>query len=158
MTNDRLLNPAYVEGVQGMLKNTPYFDLLSMELKELAPGKAAFSILGDKKHLNPFQRIHGGVFASIVDACTFWSLYSLVSEENPMTTVELTIHYLAPAFSGKILVAEGETIKIGKKLGVAKACLMEEKTRRLVGFGTATCMILPPPVPPELAALPPKYL
>jgi uncharacterized protein (TIGR00369 family) len=108
------LNPAYVEGVKGVLKSAPYFDLVSLELEDLLPGKAVFKIPAQQKHMNPFQRVHGGVFATIIDATTFWAIYSQVDDGLPMTTVELKINYLAPTVEGKTMIAYGNAVKVGK--------------------------------------------
>lgn len=152
------LNPAYIAQVRDILKTTPYFDLIDMELEDLAPGRALFKIPARKKHVNPFDRVHGGVFASIIDAATFWAIFTKIPEENPMTTVELKINYLAPIEAQKTMLAEGTAIKVGRSLGVAEANLTEAETGRLIGFGTATCMILPPPLPDVMANMPRKFL
>lgn len=152
------LNPDFVRRVKEVLKSTPYFELLSMEMEDLHPGRAVFRIPAQKKHTNPFDNVHGGVFASIIDAATFWAIYSLVPQEYLLTTVELKINYLAPVKAEQNLLAIGEIIKLGRSLGVAEAKLTEEETGRLVGFGTATCMVLPPPLPKALAEMPIKFL
>jgi uncharacterized protein (TIGR00369 family) len=155
---EKQLNPAYVEGVKGVLKSAPYFDLVSLELEDLLPGKAVFKIPAQQKHMNPFQRVHGGVFATIIDATTFWAIYSQVDDGLPMTTVELKINYLAPTVEGKTMIAYGNAVKVGKTLSVAEARLEEAETGRLIGFGTATCMIISPPLPKALAELPAKFI
>lgn len=155
---DLKLNPEYVAGVKEVLKSAPYFDLLTMTLEELEPGRSLFKIPASTKHTNPFSRVHGGVFASVIDAATFWAIYSKVDEGKNMTTAELKINYLGPAWADKTLLAEGSAVKVGKTLGVGEARLIEAETGRLVGFGTATCMILEPPLPDRLAALTPKFI
>lgn len=154
----RALNPAYVAGVQAMLKATPYFDLLGMEMEELDDGRAVFRIPAQSKHLNPFQRVHGGVAASILDAATFWAVYSNVEPGKAMTTAELNINYLGPAGAGKTLRATGQLVKVGNTLGLGTARLMEVETDRLVAFGKATCMIIEAPPAGPLSKLPPKFM
>jgi len=154
----RALNPDYVAGIKAVLKDAPYFELLSMELEELAPGRAVFRIPAQTKHLNPFERAHGGVAASIIDAATFWAVYTEVDEDSTMTTAELKVNYLAPIPAGQTLLAKAEAIKVGRILGLAEARLIEAESDRLVAFGTATCVILKAPLPQKLASLPPKFL
>ena len=154
----RQLNPEYVAELKSLLKKSPYFDLIDMELVTLTPGRALFIIPVRDKHTGHFGQVHGGVFASVIDAATFWALWTQVPAENPMTTVELKINYLAPAVAGKDLLAEGRTIKLGRSMGLAEASLTELDTGRVVGFGTTTCMILPPPLLAPLDQMPKKYL
>lgn len=152
------LNPAYVEAVKEMLTHTPYFELLGMKLEALSPGVAEFVITAQKKHLNSFKRVQGGVLASILDATTFWAGYSLVPEGKVMTTAELKINYLGNCTEGEVLEVKGNAIKVGRKLGVAEARMSEKGSGRLVGFGTATCMVLNEPLTEPFVSLPDKFL
>ncbi len=156
--SDRTLNPAYVEGVKQMLADTPYFQLLGMVMADMVPGRAEFALPVLRKHLNPFDRVHGGVFASILDAAIYWAVYSTADEGMFMTTAELKINYLAPAAADKTLRAVGEAVKVGKILGVGEARLFEGDSDRLVGFATATCMLIKAPSRGPVAALPPKFV
>ena len=108
-----------------------------------------------RKHLQPFGFVHGGVFASIIDAASFWAIfYEIEDPDAGATTVDLKLNYLAPAASGK-LIAKGRRIKLGKTLGYADAAVTDEHGK-LLAHGTSTLMILPgstmaidPPLPPK---------
>lgn len=154
----RVLNPDYIKGVKRVLKAAPYFHLISLEMESLEPGRAELRIPTSDKHMNPFDRVHGSVGAALIDAATFWAIYSQVEDGKAMTTAELKLNYLSAGAPGKTLAAVGEAIKVGKTLGLAEARLVEVETGRLVAFGTATCMILDFPPPRALAELPAKFL
>ena len=156
--NERTLNPDYIDAVKKMLKNTPYFQLLGMEMEHVEPGRAVFIIPAQTKHLNPASRVHGGVFASIMDAAIFWSVYSNIDEGWAMTTADLSINYLAPAEADRTLRATGTAIKWGRTLGLGEARLEEAETGRLVGFATSTCMVIKAPASGPYSKLPPKFL
>jgi uncharacterized protein (TIGR00369 family) len=82
------------------------------------------------------------VFASIIDAAAFWSIFYNIEDPNAgATTVDLKLNYLAPAVSGK-LIAKGTQIKLGKTLGYAEARVTDGEGR-LLAHGTSTLMILP---------------
>jgi len=147
------INPKYVERVNQLINRCPYFDLLSMKISEVGAGFSVMEIDLAKKHLQPFGFVHGGVFASIVDAAAFWSLfYEIEDQDTGVTTVDLKLNYLAPAVSGK-LIAKGRQIKMGRTLGYAEA-EVTDTGGRILAHGTSTVILLPgqgltadPPLP-----------
>ena len=151
------LNPAYISHVNRLINNSPYFKLLSMTIVDAGFGFSLLEIDLAQKHLQPFGFVHGGVFASIIDAASFWSIYHEIEDPNAgATTVDLKLNYLAPAASGK-LIAKGRRIKLGRTLGYAEASVTDE-TGRLLAHGTSTLMILPEnrlvidrPLPPKFS-------
>lgn len=147
------INPEYIERVNQLINHCPYFDLLSMKISEVGAGFSVMEIDLAKKHLQPFGFVHGGVFASIVDAAAFWSLfYEIEDQDTGVTTVDLKLNYLAPAVSGK-LIAKGRQIKMGRTLGYAEA-EVTDTGGRILAHGTSTVILLPgqgltadPPLP-----------
>jgi uncharacterized protein (TIGR00369 family) len=153
------LNPAYVDYVNRLINNSPYFQLLSMRVVEAGIGYSLLEIDLDRKHRQPFGFVHGGVCASIIDAACFWALFHEIEDPNAgATTVDIKVNYLAPAASGK-LIAKGRRIKLGRTLGYAEASVTDE-AGKLLAHGTSTLMILPentlatdPPLPPKFRDL-----
>lgn len=151
-------NPEYIRCVSELVNRCPYFTLLSMKIVDVGIGFSLLEIDLEKKHLQPFGLVHGGVFASIIDAAAFWSIFYNIDNPNAgATTVDLKLNYLAPAVSGK-LIAKGTQIKLGKTLGYAEARVTDGEGR-LLAHGTATLMILPNnslvldrPLPPKFTA------
>jgi len=136
----RKLNSEYVKAVKREVNSCPYFSLLSMQIKELSWGESLLEILVQEKHLQPFGLVHGGVFASLIDAAAFWSVYTQVPEELGMTTVELKLNYLAPLSTGR-MVARGKSLRVGKTLCLGEASILNEEGT-LLAHGTSTMMIL----------------
>ena len=126
-----------------------------MKIKDVGQRFSVLEIDLGKKHLQPFGLVHGGVFASIIDAAAFWALFYEIEDQNAgATTVDLKLNYLAPAASGK-LIAKGRQIKLGKTLGYAEA-KVTDINGKILAHGTSTLMILPgngltadPPLPPK---------
>ncbi len=151
------LNPAYLDHVNRLVNSSPYFQLLSMKLVEAGLGFSLLEIDLAQKHLQPFGFVHGGVFASIIDAASFWSIFHEIEDPNAgATTVDLKLNYLAPATSGK-LIANGRRIKLGKTLGYAEASVTDQ-TGRLLAHGTSTLMILPENSLVTDSSLPSKFI
>ncbi len=146
------INPEYIARVAQVVNHSPYFDLLSMQLKEVGIGYSVIELELAHKHLQPFGVVHGGVLASVIDAAAFWSVYYEVDESDGVTTVDLKLNYLAPAVSGK-LIARGRRLKIGRTLGYAEA-QVANGGGDVLAHGTSTVIILPgrpltaePPLP-----------
>jgi uncharacterized protein (TIGR00369 family) len=148
-------NPEYIKRINAIVNLCPYFDLLSMKLMDVGIGYASLEIELSQKHLQPFGVVHGGVFASIIDAAAFWSVYYGIEDPDVgITTVDLKLNYLAPAVSGK-LIAGGRQIKVGRTLGYAEAQVADQQGK-VLAHGTSTVIILPgkaikadPPLPPK---------
>jgi uncharacterized protein (TIGR00369 family) len=134
------INPEWLHSIQSMVNPSPYFNLQSMEIKELTPGASRLEIILGKKHLQPFGIVHGGVYSTLVDAAGFWACYSLLEPGLGLTTVEMKLNYLAPAKGGR-LIGLGRCIKQGRNLSLADANI-EDAEGRLLAHGTVTLMAL----------------
>jgi uncharacterized protein (TIGR00369 family) len=150
------LNPEYLRTILPTVNGCPYFQLLSMTIIEIGEGTSRLEIALSKKHLQPFQMVHGGVFSSLVDAAAFWAVYPLLNDGQGLTTVEMKLNYLAPALTGKMM-AQGTCIKLGKTLALGQTEVTDEQGR-LLAHGTATMMVLPDLPITGSADLPPKFI
>lgn len=148
------LNPQYVEAVAKVVNQSPYFSLLSMEIKDLQWGTSLLEIQLAEKHLQPFGFVHGGAIASIMDAATFWAVFPQVEKGLGLTTVEIKVNFLAPTQKGK-LIAKGRCIRLGKTLALGDAEIRNSEGG-LVAHGTATLMVIPNLMIPGHEDLPPS--
>ena len=133
------INPEWIAEIRKIVNPCPYFGLQQMALIDLSWGKSRLEIELGNRHLQPFGVVHGGVFASLIDATGFWAVYSKADADVGMTTVELKLNYLAPSVSGR-LIGTGRCIQLGRSLGLGEARI-ENETGRLLAHGTATVMI-----------------
>ncbi len=152
----RKLNPQYVEAVSALVNRCPYFTLLSMSIRDIGIGYSLLEIDVENKHLQPFEAVHGGVFASIIDAAAFWAVFPEVDENVGMTTVDLKVNYLAPAQGGK-LIARGRRIKLGKTLALGEAEVINQENT-ILAHGTSTLIILRNLGGGLEHSLPPKFI
>ena len=150
-------NPEYIRRIIEIVNTCPYFKLLSMKLMDVGVGYASLEIELANKHLQPFGLVHGGVFASIIDAAAFWSVYFGIEDPAAgLTTVDLKLNYLAPAISGKLLVS-GRQIKVGRTLGYAEARVVDPSDT-VLAHGTSTLIILPGKAIKSNPPLPAKFI
>ncbi len=148
------LDSRYIEEVAKVVNQSPYFSLLSMEIKDLQWGSSILEIQLSEKHLQPFGFVHGGAIASILDAATFWAVFPQVENGMGLTTVEIKVNFLAPAQKGK-LIAKGRCIRLGKTLALGDAEIRNHEGG-LVAHGTATMMVMPDLNIPGYENLPPS--
>jgi uncharacterized protein (TIGR00369 family) len=156
MISEKKLNPKYKEALSKLINRSPYFSLISMEIKELEWGTSVLEVELEEKHLQPFGYVHGGVIASVMDAAAFWAVFPQVKDGLGLTTVEIKVNYLAPVKKGK-LVAKGRCIKIGKTLALGEAYINSAEGN-LLAHGTATMMIVPDLKVEGQDNLPPKLI
>jgi uncharacterized protein (TIGR00369 family) len=133
------INPEWVREIRKTVNPCPYFELQQMGLIDLAWGESRIEIKLENRHMQPFGVVHGGVFASLIDAAGFWAVFSQTDADVGMTTVELKLNYLAPAVSGK-LIGTGHCIRLGRSLGLGEARI-ENEDGRLLAHGTTTVMV-----------------
>jgi uncharacterized protein (TIGR00369 family) len=150
------LNPRYTEAISTIVNRSPYFSLISMEIKELQWGTSILEVELEEKHLQPFGYVHGGAIASVIDAATFWAVFPQVKDGMGLTTVEIKVNYLAPVQKGKV-VAKGRCIKMGRTLALGEAYINSAEGN-LIAHGTATMMIIPDLKVEGQDKLPPKLI
>ena len=135
------LSQRYKETIAKIVNSSPYFSLLSMEIKDLQWGVSLLEVGLEEKHLQPFGGVHGGVMASVIDAAAFWAAFPQVENGMGLTTVEIKINYLAPIQKG-MLIAMGRCIKMGKSIALGETVVKDEGDK-LIAHGTATMMVVP---------------
>ena len=156
MADIKKFNPAHTEAIAKIVNTSPYILLLSMELKRLDRGESRIYIETGQKHLQPYGIVHGGVYASLIDAAAYWAVYAGIDEIVGLTTVELKVNYLSSVSKGR-LIGKGKSIKIGKTICLGEASIEDEKGN-LVAHGTSTLMVLDSLKIEGQSQLPPKFL
>lgn len=137
----RRMNAEHIAAVLDIVNHGPFFEHLSMVIKEIGVGYSLMELEVEKKHLNPFGAIHGGVYASLIDTATYWSTYCEQEEDAGFVSLDLKLNYLAPITEGKILV-KGKSVKVGKTISLAEAVMTNQEGKILVQ-GTSTLMVTP---------------
>jgi uncharacterized protein (TIGR00369 family) len=136
----RKLNPEHKTALIEMVNKASYFDLLGIKLVDMDMGSARFEVDLQKRHMNPFGAIHGGIYASIIDTAAYWSAYCEVEENVGFTSIDLNVNNLAMVKSGKIIVT-GRCIRVGKTLIVTEGTA-EDESGRMLAYGTSKLMVL----------------
>ena len=153
----RQINPDHVQRLVQAINAAPYFQLLSMRIRDLGLGYSTVESDVSEKHFNPFGGVHGGLFSSVIDSAASWALFYGIGDETAgLTSVDLNLSYLSPGIGGKVF-AEGRQIKLGRTLGYAD-CKVTDANGKLLAFGTLTVMVLPGKAPALDPPCPGKFL
>lgn len=134
------LNPEFIKSVTEKVNTSPFYELTSMAIEEIAWGKCIMEVAVQRKHFQPYGMVHGGVYSSLVDAAAYWAVFTQINDDAKMITVEIKLNYLAPASAGR-LIARGKSIKIGRTLCLGETAI-ENSEGKLLAHGTATMMVL----------------
>jgi uncharacterized domain 1 len=126
----RMINPDHIKAVIDVINQGPYFQLLSMEVSELGLGYSKVVVDLEKKHLNPFGGIHGGVYSSLIDTAAYWAVYCDVDDNAGLISLDVQVDNLAPVKEGRLFV-EGKRIKAGRSVCIAEATVIDNNGKYL---------------------------
>jgi len=149
------LNPKWVDFVKSVVNGSGYFKNHKMKIVDLKYGESFIEVELDRKHLQGYGYVHGGVYSALIDSAGFFAVYSRVEDDDSAATIEMKINYLSSVKSGKLL-AYARCITLGKSIGLAEVTIKNEEDK-LLTHGTVTVMVKPPLKNLIVANLPPKF-
>jgi len=105
--------------VRAAFGRVAYARFLGLELCETANGHAAIclDVRDDLKQNHGV--VHGGAIASLIDTASAFAILALLEENEKVTTTDLTIQYLRPVTSGRI-IAEAKIVRAGRRRFVVR--------------------------------------
>ena len=90
---------------------------------------------------NPMKTLHGGYFATLLDAAMGAAVHTTLSAEQDFTTVELKVNFMKPArppFSR--IHANGSIRKAGRRIVFVEGHIYSDSDE-LLASGSATCLV-----------------
>lgn len=118
----------------------PLGSLLGIELLSMGDGESRWMLEAGPEHANPMGTIHGGVLCDLGDAALSTAYMSTVGSDESFTTVDLSVNFLRPVWSGH-LEAVGRVVHKGRTIGLAE-CDITTDEGALVARLSGTCMTL----------------
>ena len=116
----------------------PAWTLLGIRLGSLEPGRAVLNLSFRPEILNPSGNVQGGIVTALADAAGACALYTLLSPDQRVTSIELKINFLKPV--NLDARAEGRVLHAGSRTGVS---YVEVKTADdVVAVGLLTFAVL----------------
>ena len=111
------------EEMREIYENSPFNNYLGIKLEKFEEGSVTYTLKTTQSHLNVNQAIHGGVFFSLLDSVTGATIRSVIKQ--PIVTVNMSIHYFAPAKNGELLTASAKIIQQGNSIVTAEASIVD---------------------------------
>lgn len=125
MSSSAGLTAAQKRRIQKAVKSVPYARLLGFELDEVSPGAATLGLKIRNDLMQNHGVVHGGAIASLIDTATAFAIIPLLTPEEKVTTVDLTISYLRPISKGRV-TATARVVRSGRRLFVVSAEVKSE--------------------------------
>jgi uncharacterized protein (TIGR00369 family) len=143
----------------GYQPRAPLSYLTGLQLVEVGIGTAMFELPLSGWLRAPQGGISIGPLAIAADAALGCAVLSGLPAATPLTTSELSLRMLAPAQTGRSVIARGELIHARRRIALAQVSLTDAHGR-LLAHGSSLCFVLPqlspvPEPPAELERPPP---
>jgi uncharacterized protein (TIGR00369 family) len=123
--------------IQQYIENNYFGKLVGMSFNILNEGEVEYKLEVEDKHLATPLNVHGGVIASLIDACMGVGALSAVSKyKQVVSTLECKISFFETVKSGSILHAKSKIIKQGKKILFMEAEVYDSSLTIAKGSGT----------------------
>ncbi len=124
---------------------------LGMHLTVHGPGRIAYRLTVDERHLSMPGACHGGVLAAMMDGVLGLTALSRVFPEGKLCqTVEFKINYLAAVGPGVTLEGDGRIDFAGSRLLVTTGDIIDHADRRQIAKGMGTFSLYPLDKKPDL--------
>jgi uncharacterized protein (TIGR00369 family) len=129
-----------IEELIEKLNRSPFYRTVSMELIKIDKKGSLVRIRSNRKHKNYLGTIHGGALATLLDATCGTAGVTYLKNAQVLTTISLSIDYLAPAVKGD-LIGRGKVVHCGRRLIRTEGIVVDEGGR-LIARGYGSFMIL----------------
>ncbi len=124
--------------VQAYVALNNFGKLLGMDFRIESAGKIVYTMEITEKHLATPAASHGGAIAALMDAALGLAGLSVVCEQGKVvSTLEMSVRFIAPAKLGDILAAYAEVVSQGNRILVIRAEVYNQE-QKLVALGSGT--------------------
>ena len=129
----------------GELPSPPIGETLGFVPIAAEPGRVVFQGTPDRRYYNPLGGVHGGYFCTLLDSALGCAIHSMLPKGIGYTTLELKVN-LIRSLNDRVgpVRAEGKTIHVGSRIGIAEATLTDVDGKQYA-HATTTCLIFPLP-------------
>lgn len=112
---------------------------LEFTLENIEKGYAEISLVVKKEMTNPYNNIHGGMMALVMDETIGWAVVSL-GMENHYTSLNLNVDFLYAIKEGDRLKSIADVIRVGKKI-IHVECSVYDMNNTLLGKATSNLIV-----------------
>lgn len=146
---DQIRNMSGLESLQAMLRGSlPYATItktMDFMLMEVGDGRAVFQGVPSGAFLNPMGTLHGGWYATLLDAAMGCAVQTALPAGRGYTTAEISVN-IVRAVGPQItrVRAEGYLLHCGRQLATAEGRLVGPDGT-LYAHSTTTCLVFDMP-------------
>ena len=132
-----------VERVAEVIESLPHNRKLGIRTAEISHGRCVTFIeyrpelVGDPTR----NLLHGGVVTTLIDTTAGGAVYSCLTEETPIATLDMRIDYLKPAAPDTRLYACAEVCRLTRRVAFVRAFAYEDVASNQVATCNAAFMI-----------------
>ncbi len=124
--------------VQLYIDHNNFGRILEMDFNIEGPGEISYSMPVTSLHLATPFAAHGGAISALMDATMgICALSKVLEEDKVVSTIELKISFVKPAFENDVLHASADVIKTGSRLIFVEGKIFNQNDE-LVALGTGT--------------------
>lgn len=109
-----MLDQQQQDAILERVRQIPIFDTLGFNILELDEGRCVAAMPRDEKYDGIFQSLHGGLLMTAADTIACFAILTKTGPEEPMTTTDMNIRFLAPCLTD--LRIDARVIKLGRSL------------------------------------------
>jgi len=96
------------------VRHIPIVETLGFKLLEIDDGYCKAVVPHNRKYDGIFKSFHGGLLMTVADSLACFAIMTLTGVEEPLTTTDMNIRFLAPCRTD--VTAAARVIKLGRTL------------------------------------------
>lgn len=109
------LTPDELAPLKKIFRQVPYVRLLGLEFVGASRGSATFALDAREELTRMGGILHGGAVVSLMDTAAACAVHTLLEPGGRTVTVDLTVHFLSPASSGRV-EARAKVLRRGRRV------------------------------------------
>jgi acyl-CoA thioesterase len=110
----KVIEPDLKQRILDRISQIPIFSTLEMDVGQVGEGYFEVTIPRRVKWDGIFQSLHGGILMTLADSTAAFAILTLTGPDEPMTTTDMNIRFLAPCLSPA--TAKAKVIKLGRTM------------------------------------------
>lgn len=134
-------DPEVLQAIADRVADSTFHRWAGLDVTRVAAGEVDVALDVTEHHLNLIGLLHGGMIATIADTAMGLALRTMLPEGASHVTVQLNIHFLSPARSGRVL-GLGRVVRSGRRMGYAEADVVDREGK-LLARASSTFIVLP---------------
>jgi len=119
--------------------NSDFNRFLGMDVARAENGECEMVLDVDERHMSIAERVHGGVFFTMVDTAMGRAVTSTLDQERGCATIEAKINYFRPVQAGRVRAIARCTNK-SRRTAYTEAEIRDDEGR-LIAKATGTFML-----------------